>query len=156
MVDRLGLLGWVALCFATAALGGWWTAGSVHTWYPALLKPAWNPPAWLFGPVWTVLYLMMGVAAWRVWRHRGEPGVQPALAWFVVQLVLNAAWSGLFFGLRNPGAAAAEICFLWGAIAIALGLSGRIDRWAAALLVPYLAWVSFALLLNFELWRLNR
>ena len=150
---RLGLF--LAACFAAAALGGVATGGAVRDWYPTLAKPAWNPPAWVFGPVWTVLYVLMAVAAWLVWRRAGWSGARRALTVFFVQLTLNAAWSGLFFGLRNPGAAFAEILLLWGAIAWTLVLFWRFSALAGMMFIPYLAWVSFAAVLNFTIWRLN-
>jgi len=149
----LPLAGFIALSFLAAVLGGWATARSVGAWYPTLVKPAWNPPAWLFGPVWSVLYLMMGIAAWRVWEKAGWGG---ALALFCAQLALNALWSVCFFGLRNPLAGLVEIAFLWLTVAATLAVFMRVDRLAGALFIPYLLWVSFATLLNFTLWRLNR
>jgi tryptophan-rich sensory protein len=151
----LMLLCFVVVCFAAAAIGSVWTSSSLETWYPALVKPGFNPPNWIFGPVWTVLYVMMAVAAWLVWQ-RGAPPPGP-MVWipFFTQLTLNTAWSGIFFGLRQPGWAAAEIALLWLAIAATI-LAFRVrSRTAAWLLVPYLAWVSFASLLNVTIWRLN-
>jgi tryptophan-rich sensory protein len=151
----LVLGGFCMASFAAAAIGGTATGGSVRDWYPTLMKPAWNPPAWLFGPVWTVLYVMMAVAAWLVWRRAGWDGARLALTVFFVQLALNAAWSIIFFGLRNSGAAFAEILVLWGAIAGTLVLFWQVNVPAAVLFIPYLAWVSFAAVLNFTIWRLN-
>jgi translocator protein len=148
----MGLAGWLLLCYAAAAVGGFFQPGA---WYDALAKPPWNPPDWIFGPVWTVLYGMMAVAAWLVWRRHGMPGRRAALGAFVVQLVLNVLWSALFFGLERPGLALVEIVVLWFAILVTLLLFWRVRPAAGALLVPYLLWVSFALALNFELWRLN-
>jgi translocator protein len=148
----LGLVGWLLLCYAAASLGALFTPGE---WYASLRKPAWNPPAWVFGPVWTVLYTMMAVAAWLVWR-RGGFGVQRGpLVVFLVQLGLNALWSPLFFGLEQPGLAFVEILLLWLAIAWTIAAFFRVYRPAAWLLVPYLAWVGFAAVLNGVLWRLN-
>lgn len=149
----LGLAGWVLLCFAAAAIGGFYPPGD---WYATLAKPPWNPPNWLFGPVWTVLYAMMGVAAWLVWRRYGFAGAALPLAAFLIQLALNAAWTWLFFGLRQPGIAFVEIVVLWLAILVTLVSFWRLERTAGVLLVPYLAWVSFAALLNYTLWQLNR
>lgn len=143
---------WVALSFSAALFGGQFGPGE---WYAALHKPAWNPPNWIFGPVWTALYTMMGVAAWLVWRRGGWGAQAMPLALFLVQLVLNAAWSWLFFGLHRPGLAFAEIVLLWLAI-LATALAFRpVSAAAFWLLVPYLAWVTFAAVLNFTLWRLN-
>lgn len=124
-------------------------------WYATLRKPSWNPPAWVFGPVWTALYTMMAVAAWLVWRRGGWAAQRRPLALFLVQLALNAGWTPLFFGLKSPGLALAEIGLLWLAIVGTLIAFARVSRAAAWLLAPYLAWVSFAAALNFALWRLN-
>ncbi|HSC96976.1 MAG TPA: TspO/MBR family protein [Burkholderiales bacterium] len=153
--NLVALAGFAALCFAIAAAGGATTATSVGTWYAGLAKPAFNPPDWVFGPVWTVLYLMIAVAGWRVWRRRAERGAWLALGAWGVQLSLNLSWSLLFFGARMIGAALAEIVVLLAAILVTAALSWRIDRLAGALLVPYAAWVGFATVLNAALWRLN-
>ena len=149
------LCGFVAASFTAAAIGGTATSRAVRDWYPTLVKPAWNPPAWLFGPVWTVLYIAMAVAAWLVWRRVGWAGARLALTLFMVQLTLNAAWSIIFFGLRNPGAAFAEVVVLWAAILGTLVLFWQVSVPAGILFIPYLAWVSFATVLNFAIWRLN-
>lgn len=150
--DVLALVVCILICFAAAAIGGIWTSRSVGTWYKEIEKPSWNPPSWVFGPVWTALYLMMGISLWLVWRERA-PALPLGL--FAVQLVLNAAWSGLFFGLRLPGAAFAEIVLLWLAIVGTVLTFRPIAPVAAYLLLPYLGWVSFAAVLNFTIWRLN-
>jgi tryptophan-rich sensory protein len=152
----LVLLLFIAVTFAAAGIGGAATASSVNTWYPTLVKPSWNPPSWIFGPVWSSLYLLMAVAAWRVWRHTEHPGRRAALAWYFGQLVLNALWSCLFFGLRNPGLAFAEVIVLWASLVVVLLKFARIDRPASLLWLPYLAWVSFATVLNGTVWWLNR
>ncbi len=146
----------VALCLGVAGAGAWFTSGSVSAWFPTLRKPAWNPPAWVFGPVWTALYLMMATAAWLVWRRAGFSGAAGALGLFAAQLALNAAWSPLFFGLRSPAAALADIIVLWIAIALTTIAFRRIVPLAAVLLVPYWLWVTFAAALNYSIWRLNR
>lgn len=148
----LALAGWWLLCFGAAAVGSLTPPGE---WYAQLRKPAWNPPNWIFGPVWSALYTMMAVAAWLVWRRGGFAAQRKALGWFLVQLVLNAAWSPLFFGLRNPALAFVEILLLWSAILVTMLACWKVHRGAGALLAPYLAWVSFAAFLNFTLWRLN-
>jgi benzodiazapine receptor len=148
----LVLAGFVAVSFAAAALGGATTANSVRDWYPTIAKPAWTPPSWIFGPVWTALYAMMAVAAWLVWRRVGWGG---ALVWFAVQLALNATWSPVFFGLHRIGLALLNIILLWLAIAGTTVTFGRVMPAAGILFVPYLAWVSFAVALNFAIWRLN-
>jgi tryptophan-rich sensory protein len=149
------LIVFVGLCLAVGALGGWVTAGSVKDWYPTLQKPSFNPPNWIFGPVWTVLYVMMGVAAWRVWcQARGGRARRP-LTLFALQLALNLGWSVAFFGLHAIGAAVVVIVALEAAILATILLFRRIDGLAAALLVPYALWVAFATVLNVAIWRLN-
>jgi tryptophan-rich sensory protein len=148
----LVLAGWLWLCFAAAAMGGLFMPGE---WYAALRKPSWNPPGWIFGPVWTALYTMMAVAAWLVWRQGGWGQQRKPLLLFLAQLALNALWTPLFFGWQRPGLAFAEIVLLWLAIAATLMAFRPVSRVAAWLLAPYLAWVSFATVLNFTLWRLN-
>jgi tryptophan-rich sensory protein len=148
----LGLFGWLLLCFAAAAGGALYMPGE---WYAALNKPAWNPPGWIFGPVWTAHYAMMAVAAWLVWQRGGFAGQGRPLGLFLAQLALNALWTPLFFGLRLPGVAFAEILLLWLAILATLLAFCPVSRVAAWLLAPYLAWVSFAAVLNGTLWRLN-
>ena len=140
-------------CFGAAAIGAQFTPGE---WYSALEKPSWNPPAWVFGPVWTLLYTLMAIAGWLVWKADAPAAARRmALTAFAIQLALNAAWSWLFFGLHRPGVAFAEIVTLWLAILATTLLFRRIRPSAAALLLPYLAWVAFAAVLNFTLWRLN-
>lgn len=148
----LGLGGFLALSFGAAGLGAPFIPGD---WYAALAKPAWNPPSWIFGPVWTLLYVLMAVAAWLVWRAGAGPQRRRALALYGVQLALNAAWTPLFFGLHLLGAALAEILVLWVAIAATMVAFARVSRVAAWLLAPYLAWVGFAAVLTFTIWRLN-
>lgn len=118
-------------------------------------KPAWNPPGWVFAPVWTLLYGLMALAAWLVWRRGGFAANRRALVLFLAQVALNAAWTPIFFGMRLPGLAFAEILLLWAAIGATIGAFRKVDRIAAWLLAPYLAWVSFAAALNFTIWRLN-
>jgi translocator protein len=149
---HLALLGWVLLCFAAASFGGLFMPGQ---WYATLKKPPWNPPGWIFGPVWTALYAMMAAAAWLVWKRGGFAAQRRPLTLFLVQLALNAAWTPLFFGLRRPDLAFAEIVLLWLTIAATVAAFRPVSRPAAWLLVPYLAWVSFAAVLNFTLWQLN-
>lgn len=146
----------IAIALAVGAIGGWATASSVTTWYPTLEKPAFNPPNFLFGPVWTTLYVLMAVAAWLVWRAAPADGHRrTALRLYAAQLVLNLAWSLLFFGLRRPDLALVEVLVLLGAILATIRAFARVDRRAAGMLAPYAAWVAFATLLNFEIWRLN-
>lgn len=145
----------VLICLGTAGLGAAWTNLSVGDWYATLNKPSWNPPNWVFGPVWTALYIGMAVAAWLVWRKNGLADAWLPLLLFGLQLFLNAAWSALFFGMRSPGIAFADIVLLSIAILATIVAFGRVSSLAAALLVPYLAWVSFATTLNWSIWRLN-
>lgn len=142
-------------CFGISALGGAITAGPVKSWYPDLIKPALTPPDLAFPIVWTLLYAMMAIAAWRVWRRAGLQQAGGALALFGVQLLLNLGWSWLFFGQQQIGPAVAEIALLWLAIAGCILLFARHDRIAAWLLLPYLLWVSFASYLTFAIWQLN-
>ncbi len=153
--ELVGLAVFVILCLGISALGGWVTASSVGTWYPALDKPSFNPPVWVFAPVWTALYVMIAVAGWRVWRRRGLAGARVAMSAYALQLALNLGWSFLFFGGHMIGAALAEIVLLLAAIVLNTMLFWRIERAAALLLFPYAAWVVFATVLNAALWRLN-
>ncbi len=148
----VAMIGWLVACFGAASLGTIFMPGE---WYATLQKPSWNPPGWIFGPVWTALYTMMAVAAWLVWKRGGFVAQRRPLILFLVQLALNAAWSPLFFGLHWTGMAFAEIMLLWLAIATTLLAFRSVSRTAAWLLTPYLVWVSFAAVLNFSLWRLN-
>lgn len=150
-----GLIVAILFCFAVAGTGGLITAPRIPDWYAGLVKPDWTPPDWIFGPVWTVLYVMMAVAAWLVWRQSGFAGAKTPLALFAIQLALNSLWSVLFFGFRNPGGAAIEIVLLWAAILATLLAFWRRSPWAGMLLVPYLGWVTFAGVLNITIWRMN-
>lgn len=149
----LVLAGFMLLCLAVGGLGGWITAQSVIRWYPTLNKPEWNPPSWVFGPVWTALYVMMAVAAWLVWQK--PAATRTAMILFFIQLALNSLWSFLFFGARSPGLALIDILALWLALALAVHAFFKHSSNAGLLLLPYLAWVSFAAFLNFSIWRLN-
>jgi tryptophan-rich sensory protein len=150
----LGLFGWLMASFVTAAIGGFASVNAAG-FYGQLVQPAWAPPPWLFGPVWTLLYTLMGVSAWLVWRKHGFRGAGSALALFVAQLLANALWSWLFFAWQQGAIAFAEILLLWLLIAATVRAFWPLHRVAAFLLVPYLAWVSFAAALNLVLWRLN-
>lgn len=143
--------GLLALTFAAPALAALFPGPG--DWYAGLSKPAWNPPGWVFGPVWTLLYLLMATAAWRVWRRIGLRS-RP-LAFYFLQLALNAAWTPVFFGARAIGPALLILLLLFAALLATVAAFRRVDRAAAWLLVPYLAWSGFATLLNFTLWRLN-
>lgn len=129
---------------------------SVDGWYSGLDKPPWTPPSWLFGPVWTVLYLMMAVAAWLVWREGGWRKQARALGLFLLQWLLNALWTPLFFGMHRVGLACIEIILLWLVLAATMTSFWRVRKVAGILLVPYLAWVTLATALNFSIWRLNQ
>jgi translocator protein len=146
----------VAACLGAGFVGSRFSIGSVHTWYPTLSKPTWTPPAWVFAPVWTALYCMMGIAAGLVWSRAGWAVARVSLILFAIQLVLNVTWSAIFFGLHQPGWAFAEIVLLWAAIAATAGEFWRVSKAAGWLMIPYLAWVTFASALNFAVWRLNR
>lgn len=141
-----------------AAVGGLATGQSVKTWYPPLRKSALNPPPGIFGPVWTILYTLMAIADFQVQRSSAVPAEQRTQAHRIyrLQLILNTLWSVLFFGLRSPLAALVEMIVLWVAIALTIRSFARVSRVAAALMLPYLLWVSFAAFLNAEVWRLNR
>jgi len=151
----IALLVFVVLSFAAGLIGQFAGGGSPGAWYRLLAKPSFTPPGWVFAPVWSLLYLMMGVAAWRVWLRRAEARTAWPLALFFVQLALNATWSVLFFGLHRIDWAFLDIVALWVAILATVVLFFRVRAAAGWLMIPYLAWVSFASLLNAELWRLN-
>ena len=143
---------------AAGAIGSLAVTGQgFSSWYAAIEKPGFTPPSWVFGPVWTVLYLLMGVAAFLVWqRGLGSRLVRIALVWFLVQLALNAAWTPVFFGLHRIGLAVVVIVLLWAAIVVTMYWFFRVSRPAGMLFVPYLLWVSFATVLNAAIWHLNR
>lgn len=152
--QALGLAAFLLASFVTGAIGALASIDAAG-FYAQLVQPAWAPPAWLFGPAWSVLFVLMSVAAWLVWRDHGFSGAGLALRLFGVQLVANALWSWLFFGWRQGALAFAEVIVLWLLIAATAWQFWRLHRLAALLLVPYLAWVAFASALNFTLWRLN-
>ena len=150
----IGLAGWLIVSFIAAAIGG---AASIQAgpFYTQLIRPDWAPPPWIFGPVWTALYALMGVAAWLVWRVGGFRAAQSALTLFLAQLALNALWSWLFFAWHRGALAFVDILLLWALIIATLIAFWRIRALAGALLVPYLLWVSFATALNHAVWKLN-
>lgn len=147
-----GLVAWLALAFGTGWIAAQFEPG---VWYAQLEKPPYTPADWVFPPVWGALYLLMGIAAWLVWYRKGFSHAAFALILFIVQLELNAAWSWLFFGLKLPGVAFAQILILLAAVAATVIAFWRHHRLASALLMPYLVWTGFAAVLNFEIWRLN-
>lgn len=147
----------IIVCELAGAVGSIFTAPKISGWYSALNKPPFNPPSWLFGPVWTALFFLMGIAFYFVREKFGsDKRVKGALIIFGVQLALNVFWSVLFFGLQNPFYAFVEIIVLWLAILASIIAFKKIDKKAAYLMLPYILWVSFALVLNFAIWRLNR
>ena len=155
--DRLALLLALFIPLAVGGLSAFPTMSAIPGWYRWLRKPRWTPPAWLFAPVWNILYVMMGVASWLVWKLGwGKTRVREALALFAVQLGLNALWSIVFFGLRAPGLALAEIVVLWSLIAATFVRFYRLRPAAGLLLLPYLLWTTFAATLNASIWWLNR
>ncbi|MEO5779121.1 MAG: TspO/MBR family protein [Arthrobacter oryzae] len=151
--EIMGAVGWLVATFAAAALGARFMPDE---WYRKLKKPTWNPPNSIFAPVWTLLYLLMATAAWLVWRRYGFGGALVPLILFVVQLLLNAAWTWLFFGLHRIDRALVDIVVLWVVIVATLMSFWKLEQLAGVLLVPYLAWVSFATVLNWTIWRMNR
>lgn len=150
----VGLVLWLLLTFAAAALGAVASANAAG-FYARLEQPAWAPPAWLFGPVWTLLYALIGIAAWLVWRAHGWRGAAGALTLFIVQLALNALWTWLFFAWHNGALAFAEIVLLWLMIVATALVFYRLHKLAALLMLPYLAWVSFATALSWAMWQRN-
>ncbi len=155
IADWLGLIGFIALCVGAAAAGGLLTLPGLGTWYRGLHKPGWTPPFWMFGPGWSALYLVMAVAAWLVWRQRRTHRVVIPMLLFVEQLILNVAWPGVFFSMRNPALAAGEVMLLWLSIFITVVAFRGISAAAAALMELYLLWVTFAAVLTIAIWRLN-
>ncbi|TDH61785.1 tryptophan-rich sensory protein [Dankookia rubra] len=153
LTTTLGLLGFLGACFLAASTGAFFKPGP---WYESLAKPSWRPPNWLFPPAWAVLYILMAVAAWLVWREAGFSGAPLALTLWFAQLVLNAAWSWIFFGLKRMDLAFVELSALWLAILATILAFTLHSSTAAWLMAPYLAWVSFAGVLNLAMWRLNR
>lgn len=151
----LSLVAWVGLCLAIGAVGGLQIAPQIPNWYRKLDRPSFSPPNWVFAPVWTTLYFMMGLAAWLVWQAPPSPVRLLALALFLLQLALNFAWTFIFFRRHAIGAAFLEVVFLWGAIAGSTFFFAQISTPAAWLMVPYLAWVTFASILNGAVWQLN-
>ncbi len=148
----ISLLVWILISFIPAAVGSQYMPGE---WYTQLQKPSWTPPGYLFAPVWTFLYLSMGVAAWLVWKRGGFSSAPVALTLFLIQLVVNGLWSWLFFGLYRPELAFVDIAVLWCLILASMIAFWRESTPAGLLMAPYLLWVSFASALNFSIWRLN-
>lgn len=151
----ISLIVWLGICFAVAGVSGRWTAIEVPGWYGTLVRPAITPPNWVFGPVWTLLYALMAIAAWRVWLAAPSPLRAWGLALFLAQLGLNFAWSWIFFRQHAMGTALVEVVVLWAAIGATTLVFGRVAPASAWLMAPYWAWVSFAGVLNEEFWRVN-
>ncbi len=149
----LALPAWLLVSFAAAAIGSRYMPGR---WFKQLKKPSWNPPNWVFGPVWSTLYTLMGISAWLIWREGGWAAQKLPLLIFLFQLIFNALWSWIFFGLKKPGAAFVDIVFLWITLFSMVIHFWEVRPLAGALMIPYLAWVSFASILNFSIWILNR
>lgn len=146
----------IALPLAVGAVSSLFTTAEIPGWYAGINKPSWNPPNWLFGPVWTTLYIMMGIALFLVWKAPDPQSLKrTAILFFAIQLTFNFAWSFIFFGLHRTGWALAEIVMLWLFILFTIIWFGKINKTAVWLLVPYFFWVSFATVLNFTIWRLN-
>ncbi len=146
----------IAIPVATGSLSGFFTETGDSSWYQAIQKPSWNPPGWVFGPVWTVLYVMMGVSLYLVWKSNAAKGLKKmAIILFAIQLALNFSWSIIFFTLQSPGWALVEILVLWLIILLTIIAFARISKPAAWLLVPYISWVSFASILTYTIWQLN-
>ena len=155
-INYLKLIASIIICLGIGSFGGFATASSVSTWYVTLNKPFFNPPSWLFGPVWTLLYILMGISLYLVWSKKLKPNVQKkALGLFGIQLILNFFWSLIFFGLRNPLLAFVEIVLLWVSILFTIIYFWRVSKPAASLLIPYILWVSFASVLNLAIVVLN-
>jgi len=152
------ILSIVVTCLAVGYFSGIVTQSAITTWYPTLIKPNFNPPNWLFAPVWSMLYIMMGIAAGLVWDRIDfeKEAVKKALQFFAIQLALNALWSYLFFGLKNPMLAGIEIILLWLMIYETYIQFSKINKISGYLLIPYLLWVGFATILNGSIWWLNR
>ena len=144
--------------FPVACIGGGAASGLATPpgeWYASLAKPTWTPPGWVFGPAWTLLYTLMAVAAWQVWRRRAATDVRMPLALFAIQLVLNLAWTPLFFGMQRPGLALAEIVVMLAVILATTASFVRVSTTATVLMLPYCAWVCFATALNWAIWQMN-
>lgn len=147
----------IAIPLLIGATSGFFTVTGVDSWYQTINKPSWNPPNWIFGPVWTTLYVMMGIALFLVWKEDISTELKKiAITFFIVQLVLNFFWSFIFFNQQHPGWALVEIAVLWVFILLTIFAFAQVNKTAAWLLVPYISWVSFATILNYTIWQLNR
>lgn len=154
--DLFKLAASLGYCYLAAFIGSMFTTPNVPTWYASLARPSFAPPDWVFAPVWTAIFTLMGISAYLVWREgTNDPRVKVGLAVFALQLAVNVTWSAAFFGLRSPLAGLVVIALLWALIALNIQKFREVSQTAAALLLPYIIWVSFAAVLNFEIWRLN-
>lgn len=157
MTNTLKLIVSIAICEGAGLIGSFFTAAAIPAWYAELIKPSFNPPSWLFGPVWIILYALMGISLYLIWRKGlANPEIKFAFIFFLVHLFFNAIWSIIFFGAKNISLALADIILLWLMILILIWRFSRIDTIAAWLLVPYFLWVSFASVLNYSIWKLNK
>ena len=145
----------IVLAQTAGMIGAFFTVSSVGSWYLTITKPSWNPPSWIFGPVWTTLYLLMGIAAFLIWKNRSKLYAKTALIFYGIQLALNSLWSILFFGMQNPALAFAEILVLLTMIVMTTLYFRKVNKASFYLMLPYIAWVSFAAILNFTIWQLN-
>ena len=155
IIDILKLVASIILCQVAGFLGSLFTTPAIPTWYKTLNKPSFTPPNWIFSPVWISLFILMGISLFFVWRRQGHPQFKKALIFFFVQLILNVLWSLAFFGLRSPLLGLIDIILLWIAILVTIKTFFKVSKTAGLLLLPYILWVSFAILLNFSLWILN-
>lgn len=153
--DLLALAGFLILSFLVSGLGGLFSVSEIGSWYSTLNKPAFNPPGWVFGPVWTILYILIAISGWYLYRRRTTAGFRVAFILFFVQLFLNALWSPLFFGAHEIFWALVDLALLWIAIGVYIFTAWRVSRISVYLFTPYWAWVSFAFVLNFSVWLLN-
>lgn len=154
MSNFLKLITCVIVSEAAGVIGSFFTVSAIPTWYATLQKPPLNPPGWLFGPVWVTLYLLMGISLWLIWKSNAKEK-KKALWLFFAQLILNAIWSPVFFGVQSIGGSLAIIVLLWVVIVLTILVFTKISKTAAWLLIPYILWVSFAAYLNFGIWILN-
>ena len=156
MNNSIKLIIAIAIPVAVGAISGFFTATGVESWYQTINKPSWNPPGWIFGPVWTTLYVMMGIALFLVWKSDSSDILKKtAIALFAIQLILNFFWSFIFFNQHQIGWALVEIIAMWIFILLTIFAFGNVSKLAAWLLVPYISWVSFATILNYTIWKLN-
>ncbi|MCZ7356255.1 MAG: tryptophan-rich sensory protein [Candidatus Methanoperedens sp.] len=155
VIDIAKLIMSIAICLFAGFIGSVFTIPSITTWYASLQKPSFNPPNWVFAPVWTILFVLMGISLFLVWKRWPNKEVKTSLSIFSIQLVLNVLWSLLFFELHSPFYAFVDIVILWAAIALTIYYFSKVSRTAGLLLLPYIIWVSFAAILNFYIMRLN-